>query len=54
MEKKFLGKALIGKQVAQDITDKKGVLLMRSGTVLTEAKVALLQKYHIVQVFVKE
>jgi hypothetical protein len=53
MEKKFLGKALIGKQVAQDLTDNKGVLLMRSGTVLTEAKVALLQKYHIVQVFVK-
>lgn len=54
MEKQFLGKAVIGKQVAQDITDKRGVLLMKSGTVLTEAKVALLQKNNIVQVFVKE
>ncbi len=54
MEKQFLGKALIGKKVAQDILDNKGVLLMKSGTILTETKVTLLQKYNIVQVFVEQ
>lgn len=55
MDKKlFLGKAIIGKKLAEDVKDSKGVLLMKSGTVLTEAKVASLQKYQIVQVLVRD
>ena len=54
MEKKFLGKALVGKKLAADVKDNKGVLLMKSGTVLTEAKVESLKKHNLVQVLVRD
>lgn len=55
MEKKLiLGKALVGKKLAEDVKDHKGVLLMKSGTVLTEAKVESLKRHHLVQVLVRD
>lgn len=55
MDKKlFLGKALIGKKLAEDVKDSKGVLLMKSGTVLTEARIESLKKHQLVQVIVRE
>jgi hypothetical protein len=54
MEKMVLSKTLIGKELSENVYNRRGQLLMKSGTLLTESKVDLLKKNEISEVFIAD
>jgi hypothetical protein len=54
MEKMVLSKALIGKELSENVYNRRGQLLMKSGTLLTESNVVLLKKNEISEVFIAD
>jgi hypothetical protein len=49
-----LSKALIGKELSENVYNRRGQLLLKSGTLLTESKVDLLKKNEISEVFIAD
>jgi hypothetical protein len=54
MEKVALSKALIGKELSENVYNRRGQLLMISGSLLTESKVDLLKKNEISEVLITD
>jgi hypothetical protein len=45
---------LIGKELSENVYNRRGQLLMKSGTLLTESNVDLLKKNEISEVFITD
>jgi hypothetical protein len=54
MEKMVLSKALIGKELSENVYNRRDQLLMISGTLLTESKIDLLKKNEISEVLIAD